>query len=156
MYAVLEPQAQLRPRPVSTKPPYRVLVTGSRHCSPREAEMIREVLQRVCAPALRAGRPVRVVHGQCPYGGVDQVADEWAEQAEGVTPEPHPADFAFRGKVAGPMRNSEMVAWGADIFLAFPGPMSVGTWDCVKKAAAAKIPGQVYPIGPRHSRLRQS
>jgi hypothetical protein len=38
-----------------------------------------------------------------------------------------------------------MVALGADICLAFPGPGSIGTWHCIKAAANAGIPVRIYP-----------
>jgi hypothetical protein len=129
-----------------TAEPYRVLVTGSRKTTDGDAAFVRDRLARTCSRALAAGRPVVIVHGRCPYGGVDLVAHQWAEATPGVTPEPHPADWDQHGKAAGMIRNSEMVKLGADECQAFPIPSSRGTIDCLTKAIKAGIPTHVWPL----------
>ncbi len=79
-----------------------------------------------------------LVHGQCPKGGADLWAERWALR-HGLTVERHPADWDRYGKAAGPRRNTAMVELGADLCVAFPGPGSSGTWDCVRKASDAGI-----------------
>jgi hypothetical protein len=130
--------------------PLRVLVTGSRTCTEGQRQAIRASLDGVVdSLALEiVGRGITIVHGQCPYGGVDLVAHLWALNNLEATPEPHPADWARYGKAAGHIRNGEMVALGAYVCLAFPGPKSVGTWDCIRKAANAGIPTHIYPLKP--------
>lgn len=127
--------------------PLRILVTGSRSVSPADIVHIEHALRRVCGPALAAERPVIIVQGECPYGGVDLAAKRWAQRTAGVTSEGWPAQWTAHGRAAGPARNEHMVSLGADFCLAFPAPGSRGTWDCLMKAAEAGIPGRVYPIG---------
>jgi hypothetical protein len=114
---------------------YRVLVTGSREWD--DAQELRLAL--IHATALRLDSVI-IVHGACPTGA-DALAAEWA-QDYGVTPEPHPADWDAYGKAAGPRRNAEMVALGADLCLAFfkRGAGNRGTSDCASQALAAGIP----------------
>ncbi len=132
---------------MSTRP-FRILVTGSRHCTDDQAKLVQERLNAVVDDVEVDGRPIVVVHGKCPYGGVDLVAHRWAESAvvPGVRPEPHPAAWDVHGKAAGMIRNGEMVKAGADMCLAFPAKGSRGTWDCIRKAADAGIPVQVWPL----------
>jgi hypothetical protein len=89
--------------------------------------------------------PIVVVQGECPYGGVDRWAKEWAEQDPRATSENHPAPWDKHGKAAGMIRNSAMVRLGSDLCLAFPGPKSRGTWNCLQLAVDADIPCKVYP-----------
>ncbi len=124
----------------------RILVTGSRETTEHDAAFVRSRLARAAASALGSGRPVVIVHGRCPYGGVDLVAHQWAEETPGVTPEPHPAEWERHGKAAGMIRNADMVRLGADECQAFPGPGSRGTIDCLTKAIKAGIPTHVWPL----------
>lgn len=122
--------------------PLRILVTGSRIVSADAFELIYYTLR---AYRLHFGnRPFVIVHGGA--RGTDSVAAQWASETQGVEPEPHPADWNLHGKAAGPIRNQEMVDLGADICLAFPSGGSIGTWDCLKRAALAGIPGRVHPL----------
>lgn len=129
-----------------TMSPLRILVTGSRTATPEQSGYVWEILDRVSGPALALGRPVTVVQGECPYGGVDLAARKWADETSGVTGEPHPADWDRHGKAAGMIRNAEMVTAGASVCLAFPRPASRGTWDCIRKAADAGIIVRIYPL----------
>lgn len=114
---------------------FRVLVTGSREWVDKDD--LRYAL--IHATALRLDASV-IVHGACPTGA-DAMAAEWADDY-GVQAEPHPADWDAYGKAAGPRRNAEMVALGADLCLAFfkRGAGNRGTGDCAEKALAAGIP----------------
>jgi hypothetical protein len=141
--------------------PFRVLVTGARKTTLDQDAHVRHILKRVTADARCSGRLVVVIEGECPHDrvdcaaglldcphhSVDLAARRWAEAEQRATVEPHPGDWHQHGRATGPIRNAEMVATGADICLAFPGDDSVGTWDCVKKAARAGIVGRVYPLG---------
>lgn len=119
----------------------RVLVTGWQSWPQLFAFVVGERLDAVRA---QFPEPVLVVvQGECPYGGVDRWAKEWAVNVgvEGrVEVECFPADWKRLGKRAGVVRNSRMVAEGADLCLAFPGPGSKGTWDCARRAVDAGIP----------------
>lgn len=129
--------------------PFRVLVTGSIHVSDKDAERVRSDLSSVCARALAAGRPVVVVHGKHPRGGVDAVAQAWAAATDGVTDEPYPADRVFYGASAESRRNAHMVMLGAHMCLAYPSAGADKVWDCVQKAARCGIPVRVQWIGPK-------
>lgn len=124
---------------------FRLLVTGSRVCLPGDVPFVRAMLDKVVKVPVRMGAPVVVVQGQCPHGGVDLVAEQWCND-NGFVSEPRPANWLM-GKQAGPLRNIAMVADGADVCLAFPGPGSRGTWHCVQKAVEQNIKCLVYPIG---------
>lgn len=78
-----------------------------------------------------------IVHGQCPYGGVDRHAEDWA-QVQRQRWERHPAERRG-GRFLGPERNAKMVSLGAAACVGFPGPGSRGTWDCLEKATNAGI-----------------
>lgn len=121
--------------------PYRILVTGWRNW-PREASY---VIHQTLFDAVRAdpffGRHVIVVDGECPYGGADLFAHEWAmAHPTRCTSERHPARWSTLGKAAGMARNQLMVDLGADICLGFPGPNSRGTAHCMQQARQAEIP----------------
>lgn len=75
-----------------------------------------------------------LVHGDCT--GADGLAKHWA-LLSGVEHEPHPADWTTHGKAAGPIRNREMLAAGADLVVAFPGHN--GTADMVRIAERAGV-----------------
>lgn len=128
----------------------RILITGSRTWSDHNA--IRAALAEVAHQAWLGRQETMedhtVVHGACPYGGADVIAAGAAESL-GMEVEAHPADWATRGKAAGPIRNQHMVDLGADVCLAFPTASSRGTWDCVRRAKAAGIPIIVHEEGDR-------
>jgi hypothetical protein len=123
--------------------PIRILVTGWRDWPEEDKYLIWETLNEFVARG-EAGTSYVLVHGQCPYGGVDLYAEQWAI-ARGFRFEAHPAKWGQFGKAAGAMRNTEMVNLGADVCFAFPGPNSRGTVDCAKKARAAGIPTLEIP-----------
>jgi hypothetical protein len=113
-----------------------VLVTGTRDL--RDPSVVHAELAKL-APDL-------VLHGWCPKG-VDAYADAWAQE-RGVLVVRVAADWKRHGKrAAGPKRNSVLVrlavAWrdlGHEVAcLAMPGPNSVGTHDCGRKAHAAGL-----------------
>jgi hypothetical protein len=83
-----------------------------------------------------------VIHGDCK--SADKMAASIAKEL-GLTVEDYPADRDRYGpKKAGPIRNSQMVATGPDVCLAFGD--TGGTMDCVSKAKAAGIPVFQHPI----------
>lgn len=95
---------------------YRVLVTGSRDWE--DGNLIFGVLDDI---GFEVGLDwMVVIHGACPTGA-DHYADLWAE-ARDTGLSRHPADWDRHGKAAGPRRNAEMVAAGANVCLAFIGP----------------------------------
>lgn len=117
----------------------RVLVTGSRNWTDRETiekalELVADVAS-VCAD-LASPKDITVVHGGA--RGVDTIAAEVAREY-GMRVEEHRADWDRYGRSAGPRRNAEMVAAGADVCLAFPLGESRGTRGCMALAAKAGI-----------------
>lgn len=96
--------------------------------------------------------PFLLFHGACtPRGskemvGADRYADDWGRAEPGVEVRPFEADWASLDNAAGPIRNGEMIKAALKLLppdqvlgLAFPGPRSRGTWDCVGKMKAAHI-----------------
>lgn len=113
----------------------RVLITGS-----RDWVAVRPIFAAL--DRLHQHDPhLVIVHGA--GSGADRIAKLWAIQ-QGVPYEPHPADWGRYGKAAGPIRNQQMVALGADLCLAFPLPQSRGTYDCMRRAREAGIPVHDY------------
>lgn len=85
----------------------------------------------------RPGKAITtLVHGACPTGA-DKLAEEWALKM-GVPVEQYPADWERYGPAAGPRRNAEMAALGADGVVAFPG--GAGTLSMCREAKARGIP----------------
>ena len=129
-------RAELRREMYPGPQPYRILVTGSRDWEDenRIAGALLLVASRVAAT-----RSITIVHGDC-LTGADAIAHRVALHYEWC-PEPHPADWPQHGKAAGPIRNAEMVALGADVCLAFfrEGAANKGTSNCVALAEKAGI-----------------
>lgn len=113
----------------------RILVTGSRGWT--DAQTIFAALQ----DATEEGRSHVLVHGDAQ--GADRLA-AWAAHFLGWEIEAHPAAWAVHGTAAGPIRNQEMVALGAELCLAFPLGESRGTRGCMALADAAGIPLVTY------------
>jgi hypothetical protein len=120
--------------------PFHILVTGWRDWPREAAYVVHAHLERAIKDLAPNATQVVVTEGQSPYGGVDEYAYEWAlARQPWAVPDRRPADFKGLGRAAGPKRNGEMVALGPDVCLAFPGPGSRGTVNCMKQAEAAQI-----------------
>ncbi len=98
------------------------------------------------------GGVLTVVHGACPRGA-DAAAAAWCAHAQDtpgspVVAEAHPP--RWRGpdgtvdRRAGVARNAAMIALGADLVLGFLLDGSPGTADCLRRAAAARIPALIH------------
>jgi hypothetical protein len=112
----------------------RIIVCGSRKWRDRDA-----ISRRLAAipPPLDQ---VVIVHGNA--AGADRIAHQEAEKL-GLLVEPHPADWDSYGKLAGPIRNMEMAALGADLCIAFWDGASKGTAQMMRCARARAIPVEV-------------
>jgi hypothetical protein len=78
--------------------------------------------------------------GDC-QTGVDSITKSFLETS-GWPFKEFFADWAVHGKAAGPIRNREMINYGADLLIAFPDSGSRGTKDCATYAASKGI--EVY------------
>lgn len=143
---------------------FRVIVTGS-----RDLVNDRKVFEELGNLYHQTEGPFVVRHGDCPTGA-DRFASVWCEFGQDDVYEiPHPADWdncspdcppghrkmkapgdtvhpGFLSDYcpkAGPRRNAEMAALGADFCLAFPLGKSYGTWNCVNECKKAGIPVKV-------------
>jgi hypothetical protein len=121
--------------------PYRVLITGSRDWT--DITTIGAAIEQAVIDA--GPRPVIVVHGACPLGA-DQHADRYARwmrsKGTSIDIERHPANWRPNGvfdRAAGPRRNAEMVALGADVCLAFIRNGSRGASHTAQLADSAGI-----------------
>ena len=75
-----------------------------------------------------------VIHGNA--SGADSLADHWAA-INGVQPVRCPAQWEYRGREAGPMRNRAMLTLEPRMVVAFPG--GAGTAHMVRIAKRAGI-----------------
>jgi hypothetical protein len=101
---------------------YRILVTGSRDWE--DFTRVSFELGLAIGESGHCLEDIVIVHGGCPTGA-DAIADRIAQDYS-YRVERHPADWERHGKPAGPRRNAEMVALGADICLCFLAPCTNG------------------------------
>lgn len=78
-----------------------------------------------------------IIHGNS--RGADKIAG-YVGRNLGFNIEVYPANWDKYGKVAGPIRNREMVNSGVDLVLAFPIGNSYGTRNAIKEAKKKQIP----------------
>lgn len=146
----------------------RLIISGTREeLSDEDRDVVLDVLARSLAHAAEIGV------GDCRTGIdalVREAVDElhrgsWRTEGQARPPlSTFIADWDRLGKRAGPERNARMVAWAAEtdrafaprsphraaglgMLLAFPGPRSRGTWDCVRRARAAGLSVGVKRVG---------
>lgn len=113
----------------------RVIVTGSRDWADRDA--IAAALATVERRAV-PGHRLTLVHGG--QRGADAYAHSWVRGRSAWLAEVHPADWSRYGRAAGPRRNAEMIALGADVCVAFILNRSRGATLCADMAERAGIP----------------
>ena len=125
----------------------RIIITGSRNWEGPAAEAkVHEILNAVQFLAEALGSPLTVVHGDCPTGA-DAIADRWARRRdlEGVSVEPHPADWGTFGQLAEFVRNEQMVDSEADLCVGFSRDNSKDIAHMLKMANEADIPIFLIP-----------
>lgn len=88
-------------------------MTGSREVAPKDAWIIWQALSRIDT---ESSHPIRLLHGECPYGGADLIAASWAAGA-GWEVESFPAEANAGWAYA--KRNQAMVDRKPDLFLVF-------------------------------------
>ncbi len=121
--------------------PSIIIVTGSRHAqSDRDVDVVLDAL-RTHVRTEGIGDLLYVGDAT----GVDAIATWWAQKND-VARQVFEAHWTQIGKAAGPERNERMVAAALAlrdthrlVGLAFPGPRSRGTWDCVERMRRAGI-----------------
>jgi hypothetical protein len=131
--------------------PYRVLVSGWRRWPAHDAWVVRRSLELI-RRRLPISQTMVVVEGQCPHGGVDEYAYQWASGPYSlmrlIVSERHPADWMKLGRAAGPIRNREMVESGINEALVFLGPGTKGTIGCLGMIMEHDIPCSVIAHHP--------
>ncbi|UJW32514.1 SLOG family protein [Saccharothrix sp. AJ9571] len=141
------PRWRCRPQPAQPRGPrgdrrsavvYRVLVTGSRGWSDRR--VIRDALASMWHP------DAVLVSGACPDGADALCEACWSHWSGRV--ERHPAQWRRFGRRAGCLRNTEMVAAGADVCLAFILDQSRGASHTAQLARRAGIPTRIFRATP--------
>ena len=126
---------------------FRLLFTASRHLTDRDRPLVIRALSTTLGK-YDEDRQCRLIHGD--GRGGDSVAKKLWREWVATWPDrflrdkPYPADWEKHGKAAGPLRNSEMVAAGADACATIAARDSVGTFDCAHKARAAGIPTEDF------------
>ena len=112
----------------------KVLITGSR--TYRDWPRLQSVLNE-----LHAKTPITlIIHGGAV--GADIMGGNWATANE-ISSLCVPAKWSQHGGAAGPLRNTEMLGWKPEYYMAFPTPDSIGTYDMIRKLNDANIPGEV-------------
>ena len=106
-------------------------MTGSRDWSNTS------LLDRVIRRAFELAPTAILVHGAC--RGVDEECARVWGLLGGVC-EAHPADWNTHGRVAGPLRNEQMIQTRPDVCLAFILDASRGASHCALLAERAGIP----------------
>ena len=126
----------------------RVLVTGTRQWIGRN--ILRRALEDITryqphVTPLVDHLPLTLIHGGAP--GIDTMAAEQAEVLGWKGEYKFPAEWAYFGSAAGPVRNKEMLhTVRPDICLAFPSKDSRGTWHMVKLCEGADIPVTIFHV----------
>lgn len=98
----------------------KIIVTGGRDFSDRNT--VYRVLDQV--------NPDIIIHGNAK--GVDTLCKEWAIE-KGKKEVAYNAKWNLHGKIAGPLRNREMVCDNLDANLGIVFPGGKGTQDCFKQ-----------------------
>lgn len=143
----------------------RIIVTGCRDWRWPElvnAALDYEYLKWQEAYEYEEGEAFIVVHGACPTGA-DHFASEWADYKYSmninckVKEDPHPANWDKYNKRAGPVRNGEMAAAGADLCLAFWDATvdGSGTHDMIVQAVQHNILTMIVPAPEKIPRARR-
>lgn len=106
----------------------RVLACGGRNFADRER------LNRVLDQLHAIHDFTLLINGDAP--GADFLSSEWAHSRK-ITVKTFPADWAKHGRSAGPKRNQQMLDFGVNLVIAFPGGR--GTADMVARAKKSGV-----------------
>jgi hypothetical protein len=120
----------------------RILVCGDRNWTDQRTIWI--VLDGYYAWTNDSAERLKIIEGQCPYGGADKHAEDWCKRmAPDVEHLPFPAAWDVLGRAAGPARNQRMLDEGRpDLVLAFHDNLvrSRGTANMIALAKRAGVP----------------
>lgn len=132
----------------------RIIVTGTRYATEGQFKLVAQRIQALVNNEKVQPHDTTLIHGG--GTGVDSLVDLIVEKTfPQLGIERYPADWDQFGKAAGPIRNQQMVAMGADYTLAFPlmgAPAGKGgTWDTIHRSVGAGIVTYIYPLSVRKS-----
>lgn len=143
---------------------YRVIVTGCRDWDDQASVSLALgslLIERRFTLGPETPVDLKIVHGASypkplpdgsrPLVSADWLAELWARDCD-VPSEENFANWRAHQKSAGPIRNSAMVAAGADLCIAFWDGKSSGTLDCFTKAVRAGIPVRIVAKVPMTDR----
>lgn len=103
----------------------------------RERNRLVDVLDRWRWYFVPKGKALALACGGCPTGA-DMLARQWARDCA-IALTVFEADWKQFGKIAGPLRNGQMLGdFQPDFLLAFPG--GAGTFNCIQAAKLRSIP----------------
>lgn len=126
-----------------------LLVTGTRGpLADEDLELLQETLYTRCVNFFTL-----LIIGDADGVDTDAVAYLRTTFGKDIVVDRHIADWSLFGNAAGPIRNHEMVMrlLEADAdergWLAYPGPRSKGTWNCLKRAVQSGVSGTIHPLG---------
>jgi hypothetical protein len=103
----------------------KIAISGSRNYFSGKFWLVHEC---IATEYRKSSEDILFLVGDCPTG-VDRAAKSFLETA-GWSFREFFADWAKYGKSAGPIRNHEMIDYGAELLIAFPDDESRGTKDC--------------------------
>jgi len=115
---------------------FKVIFTGCRNWT--DEAMVHEVLFRIYSKHDN----LKVIVGDCKTG-VDRIVLEWCK-SRCINHKVFCAEWIRHGKRAGPLRNSDMVNYGADMCVGFVSETSRGTLDCLSQAIQSGIDSVAY------------
>jgi hypothetical protein len=110
----------------------KIAISGSRRYTP--SWLVEEC---ICTEYRKSNSEVLFLIGDCPTGA-DRHAKSFLKSAGWPFKEFY-ADWAKYGKAAGPIRNHEMIDYGAELLIAFPDSDSRGTKECAIYAASKGV-----------------
>jgi hypothetical protein len=121
----------------------RVQITGSRDFT--DGSLIKDILLDFVTDCFLNQEPLTIVHGGA--RGADRLASEAVRDVSWVNVEVHPANWAKYGKLAGSLRNVEMLDAGdPDLVLAFykRGAKNIGTRNMVRECKLRGLTVEEY------------
>lgn len=117
---------------------YNVIIAGSRNC-PEDKKLVNEAMSQLAIPE---GFKPYIISGGA--RGADRAGEMWARSNKHPL-RVIPAQWGKHGKMAGYMRNRDMVEI-ADALVALWDGTSKGTWHTIELAKHKGIPVVIYSV----------